>query len=611
MVRTLSTLLGCCLVAGAVAGLGDVALSTIQGRMPHAGIWAWVLSASLGAGLAVLALLIPTGLLAVLPRPRAAAGKLSFLFAAFLVSPGVVALGRTAYKRVPWDAGDAAILAAGALGLAAAVFVLGRGLVRVIGRRGDSLAGFFGRAALPMVLLLLPAAIRVGPALFPPRATRDGASGVGNLLLLSVDTLRADRVGVLGDPRARTPWMDRLARRSVVYPECVTPSPWTLPSLGSLLTGTYPGEHRILESLSEFDAAVPTLAEACREEGLRTAAFVSNPWLTPGSLARGFDTFDVAERLECVWALRGSRIYSALSKALLRGFELDSAPRLSSNAMAWLDSADGDWFLWLHYFDPHLPNWPAPPWIRMFGPMPRHVGSSLTVEEIRAGDFPGGEEGRAEIDRLYEAEVAWTDHGLGQVLRHVELRGERDNTAIVFTVDHGEEFWDHQGYGHGHEMFDEVLRVPLFVSPPGGTAGRLDPGLTSLIDVAPTALAAAGLANDELAFSGRNRIEDRAVPITYGEATLYGDEQKYLRSPEWKLVYRPRNHELALYDLWADPAERLDVAATQPAVRDSLFQLLSAWIVAFGSEGSMAARDPAGNVDPATLELLKALGYTP
>lgn len=613
--RSVPPLLACAILAGALAGLVDLCLAAAQGRTPPLGPGPLLLAASLGGALAFLVTGPLVAALAGLRRPAEIGTRIAILLATLALSPFTVLLGRDLYKRIPWSGRDLALAVACAVGwvliTALVAAIMARGLR---GRRGEQLARLFTRLALPALLLLVPAAVRIVPALSLPRAERSGDPGSDNLLLLTVDTLRGDCLGVTGDPRARTPRLDRLARRSRQFSECVTPSPWTLPSLGSLLTGTYPGEHRLLENLSNVSDSVPTLAETCRDQGLRTAAFVSNPWLATGALARGFDQFDVAERLECLWSLRGTRVYTALSKAMVRGLELDGAERLTDCALSWLDHGDGAWFLWVHYFDPHLPNWPPFPWDRLFGPAPEFIGSSLTVDAIRAGEYPGGDEGRREIERLYAGEVAFTDWQLGRILQAVDARGEREQTAIVFSVDHGEEFWDHAGYGHGHAMFDEVVRVPLLVAAPG-TAPGLDRRLVRLVDVAPTALAAAGLEPPlDRRFTGTNLADGREIPATYGEATLYGDEQKYLRTDRWKLVFRPaapEDAQLSLFDVESDPAERDDLSARRTAVRDSLRAKLQEWMDLVGSEGALAARDVPGSVDASTLEQLKALGYIP
>ncbi|MDP7030705.1 MAG: sulfatase [Gemmatimonadota bacterium] len=587
------------ILLGAVAGLADGLLAA-GGALPFARLPA---AASLGAVLAL------AGLLPALPLLVAPAWRASRALAGGVVwlacLPGVLAVGKLLYKRLPWDAADAAV----ALGLVAALAAGGAlGAVAI----GVPLRGRGGRANRALLrvaplaaLLLLPMALRLAPGSAPK-----GSGSGPNLLVLTIDTIRTDSFGMCGNPSARTPHTDRIARRATLYPVCVAPSPWTLPSLASLLTGSHPGEHRMLEELSGLSADVPTLAEACRDAGMRTGAIVSNPWLATGNLSRGFDTFDVAERVEPVADLSGMRICRALTKVLLRFFALDCAETLSASGMRWVHSGEGRWFLWLHYFDPHLPNWPGFPWDRLFGPPPVHVGASLTVEEIRAGSFPGGDGGRAEIARLYEGEVARTDAGIGRVWRFLEGRGELATTAIVLSGDHGEELWDHAGYGHGHAMFDEVVRVPLIIRPAKGGAPTVARGLGRIVDLAPTA---AGVAEVPLpthpAFRGNDLTSMPPATAAFGEAVLYGEEQKFLRTARWKAVLPAGATTIRLFDLHADPAEAVDLAAREAALAESLRVELLEWVARVGSAGAMAARDASDHLDPALVEQLKALGY--
>lgn len=601
------------MLLGAIALLTDVLLGMIQGR--GTGAFSLVLGASFGSLLGLTMFGPWAALLALSPWPRTASARLGALLAGVLLSPAALLLGRGFYKRIPWSPGDVFLAGAAAVALLLGVWALGAVAGRMLGRHGESMTRRLALLALPLLILCVPAALRIFPALGAPVPSRDGGDAGGNLLLLTVDTLRADRIGAYGAPNVRTPWLDRLARQSDAWTQCVSPSPWTLPSLGSLLTGTYPGEHRVLESLSRISADVPTLAESCRGEGRRTAAFVSNPWLATGSLGRGFDTFDVAERLECLWPLRGTSLYPFLSKAMLRGARLDSADRLSSQAIAWIRNGQGAWFLWVHYFDPHLPNWPGAPWDRLDGPPPSHVGASLTVEEIRAPGFTDDPARVAEVERLYDGEVAFTDRGIGRVLAFLDRTGRRDGTTVVFTADHGEEFWDHGGYGHGHTMHEEVIRVPLLLSRGGSgpSRPRLRPGLARLLDVAPTALSAAGISPDpDRPFSGID-LGNAGVPSTYGEATLYGEEQKYLRTNVWKAVLWPDSGDpgrLEIFDLRSDPGEIADLAPSLPATADSLRVALEEWRERVGSDGAMAARDLPGDLDPSIRDQLEALGYT-
>ncbi len=600
-------------LAGGLAGLVDALLALARGWTPDSLPALLLASVSLGSVVA-LAGVAPFSLAVLVSgRPRGTAARLGGIGAWLVLMPAALAVGRLLHKRLPWGGADVAIVLLSAGGLALGAVILALLLGRAIGPRAATISRALTRLALPALALLLPAGIRIVDAVRPPAASRSGAAGEANLLLLTVDTLRADAIGAMGDPRARTPFLDRIARRSVMASNCVAPSPWTLPSLGSLLTGTYPGEHRVLQSLSGLSASVSTIAEIFSSSGWRTAAFVSNPWLGTGALSRGFDEWDVAERLESLEAAAPTQIYQALSKVILRFRSIDRADAISARGISWLDRGEGAWFLWLHYFDPHLPNWPDRPWDRLFGPPPSRVGSSITVDDIRAGDWNRGDPERREIESLYFGEIAFTDHELGRVWRRLERRNELASTAIAFTADHGEELWDHRGYGHGHTMFDEVIRVPLFLRPPGGTDARVLSTLTRLVDLTPSALALVGLDPLQTSFSGLDLLGEEDVPrATFGEALLYGDELKYLQTDRWKLIYRPEkegvSEELRLYDLRRDPGERFDLIGVETAVADSLSERLASWMEAVGSSGR-GVDDGTEELDPSLREQLKALGY--
>jgi arylsulfatase A-like enzyme len=608
---TLAAGLALALAGGAAAGLADAAIDVVRGDAASPGFV--LLAASLGAAVGLLAGAPVALALASLSRPRRPAAKLAVVAAALALAPGAIAVSRRLLHGIPWDAGEwalALLALAAALGVCA---LAARAAPSVSAAREAAAVRFLSRALLPGLLLVVPAAMRILPALGPPSPVRAGSAGGTNLLLVTVDTLRPDALGCTGSATARTPWMDRLARRSVLFADCATPAPWTLPSLGTLLTGAYPGEHRVVEQISGIADSVTTLAERCRRSGLRTAAFVSNPWLAPGGLARGFDTFDVAERLECVALVHTTWLYRTLTKIALRAGRLDAGGRISRQGVAWIERGEGAWFLWLHYFDPHLPNWPEPPFDRLFGPPPSRIGSSLTVEEIRG--WPAGDEARrSEVARLYDGEVCVSDRAIGRVVRALDVSGALDRTAVVLAGDHGEELWEHDGYGHGHAMHDEVVRVPLAVRPPGGADGRVDRALVSLTDLAATALSAAGITEEGERPRGRDLLAARggteaAAYAAYGEAMLYGDEQKFLRTGTWRIIWTPPAGTPRLFDVARDPAERLDLADSEPSLADSLLGSLRAWIAAVGSTGGLPAGSLPESVDQATADQLRALGY--
>ena len=622
------------LVVGGIAGLIDGIASLIgpgAGSGERGGLALFLLAPSLGA------------LLASVPAFFVAAPSFAFgsrrpetLLAIsastlLLLSPAFV-FYRFLYKRLPWNFAETGAAFLGALALVLAIVVLARLGSRIWGANGARAASFLSRWAPLLFLILIPALVRGVPAAWNeiaaesrPRfssiafARPNSAPGGVNLLLLTIDTIRGDSFGVCGDPSARTPYLDRLARRSLQFPLCVAPAPWTLPSLASLLTGRYPGEHKVLEALTAPPDSIRSLAEVLSQQGRNTAGFVSNPWLATGSLARGFGTFDVAERLECYRELSSTRLYRALSKVLLRARRLDRGERITARGLRWIDGAarqDAPWFAWLHYFDPHLPNWPEPPLDRLTGPPPRHVDASITVEQIRAGEYSGGEEGREEIERLYQGEVTATDHAVGRVLRHLEAGGLFDRTVVVVTGDHGEEFWEHGDYGHGHAMYDEVVCVPLLLSAPQVERGRIDARMARVVDLAPTLLSLVEVADASLGKAGSSLIATDRDPNqeAYGEATLYGPERKFLRSERWKIVFTPPSDSsaamsLQVFDLVRDPAERRDLSSENRAMADTLMPRLAQWIQRVGSSRSTSSGSIPGGVDPSIEEQLRALGY--
>jgi arylsulfatase A-like enzyme len=361
------------------------------------------------------------------------------------------------------------------------------------------------------------------------------------------------------------------------------------------------------------------LAEILLREGRSTGAFVSNPWLATGTLARGFETFDVAERLECYGEIRSTQLYRALSKSLLRAWQLDRGERITDRGLRWIESAtrrDRPWFAWLHYFDPHLPNWAEPPLDRLEGPAPRHVDASITVEQIREGKYSGGEEARQEIERLYRAEVVATDRAIGRLLRQLEFWGLFDRTVVVLAGDHGEEFWEHGDYGHGHAMYDEVVRVPLLLSAPRIEAGSLDDRMARIVDLAPTILAMLETRSESEQFSGSSLVAQAAdgESEVYGEGTLYGPEKKFLRSEKWKIVLTPpadsaSTMAVQVFDLEIDPGERRDLSRENSAPADSLMPRLLEWIQRVGSSRTTSSGSIPGTVDPSIEDQLRALGY--
>lgn len=354
-------------------------------------------------------------------------------------------------------------------------------------------------------------------------------------VLLFVDTLRADRLGFLGHDRATSPHLDRWAAHAAVFPEARTIAPWTLPSARAALTGSEP---------EEWSARTPVAARF-RTAGFRTDAIVTNAFLSqPFGLERGWARY---------------RYEHLLAPDDLVDQALD---RLN-------DWPDRDRLLLVHTMGPHLP-WDEPllyRW-RWAGRQPAALDAATRgkISEFHRS-HPDFEEVSEWVSARYDQNVRWVDDELARLLEAVGPEA----TVVLFS-DHGEELWDHDGFEHGHQFGEELLRVPLAVKSPGLAAGRFD-GPASLLDVAPTLLELAGLPPDEDA-AGRS-----LVPVTFGDAgaadalaarplafgrPLYGDDG-------WGVIDRDRKWTSragvqTVHDLAADPAEQTDLAAgTDPA----------------------------------------------
>jgi arylsulfatase A-like enzyme len=314
--------------------------------------------------------------------------------------------------------------------------------------------------------------------------TRDPA--LSGLLLLTVDTLRADRLGAYGSERGLTPHLDALAREALVFEAAYAPAPFTFPSLAGLFTGRYPGELGIRSNRSAIPQDVPTLASALRERGWRTGAVVSNFVLRAKTgLADGFDVYD-----DTMLQTELVRDLPERTARFTTDAALDVATQVAGTGAPWL--------LWVHYQDPHGPYNPPPD---MREPLLADAqaapdGDRLLTEIVNSG--LGGIPGYQLVDDRrdvafyragYDAEVGYTDREIGRLLEGLEARGVLDRAGLIFAADHGEALGEHDyWFAHGHQLTDELVRVPLLVRLPGLAPGRRS-DVVSLVDVFPTLLA--------------------------------------------------------------------------------------------------------------------------
>ncbi len=425
---------------------------------------------------------------------------------------------------------------------------------------------------------MLPAALLV--ALFAPPAPAPPP----NLVVVSVDTLRADHLGCYGYPRPTSPEIDRFRRDAALFEHAIAQAPSTLPSHASLLTSLVPQRHGASWAARRaLPEEVVTLPEVLRRHGYRTAAFTGGGQMHPSNgLAQGFDLYRVTGPLPLAETVAA--------------------------ALPWLDEhREGPFFLFLHTYETHHPYTPDPETLALFdggydGPLPAKIRVGL-LDRVNRGELAIGPRDLAHIVAAYDAEIRSMDRGFGELVRQLRERGLYDRTAIVLTSDHGEEFGEHERVGwHSHSLYDELLRVPLLIRFPGGRhAGAAVAAQVRSLDVAPTALAALGIAPPP-EFEGVDLaaiLAGHGAPLAAVSRRDVRDlEIVSLRTAGWKL-YGER-----LFDLAADPGERVDVAAAHPEAVAALRRLL-----AEATAAGPVAPAPAAEPDRRLLEELRALGY--
>jgi arylsulfatase A-like enzyme len=486
-----------------------------------------------------------------------------------------------------------------------------------------------------------------------------------NVLLITVDTLRADRLTCYGYARETTPNLDRLAGEGLRYTHAQAPRAKTTPSIASLLTGLYPHEHGVRDLARPLDPNVALLSQSLRAGGYATGAIVGN-WVlgdARAGLARGFDVW--CENLPDVNAVppdgAPERKATSLTDGALAALGLGDAPAAGPERGA-LD-ADKPWFLWLHYMDPHG-AYDAPAEHRVFAsdapdlideqdaredPLHRHrVAGYNAPAATRTAD---GRIDAAKVRDLYDAEVRYVDRELGRLFDALRAAGRLDGTLVIVTSDHGESLGEHRyWFEHGLYAYEATCRVPLIVRPPRSASAKaphpaqvrdldvslacLAPSLLRWLELPPivpvTVFAGPG---DARLFDASLELESAPQPVfceKVERADLAGAVQiKAVRARDWKLLqrYASRKGENGalgaavllseeLYDLARDPSETHNLAAAPPpdAPLAALRRELARFIAAdrdLANLGEVLRRQREGleRNDPDAERILRALGY--
>jgi len=512
----------------------------------------------------------------------------------------------------------ALIVQVGALvAVAAIAFALWRTL-----RGADERRAALTRPGVAAVVVGLLAAAWAGGAQMKPAAapaplpTRAAApAGAPNVVLIMVDTLRADHLSCYGSGAVKTPHIDALAADGLRWVNTFSQASWTRPSVATILTGLYPSSHGAIHKADRLPDRVDTLAEVLGRAGYHTVGFADNANISQAfNFQQGFDEYRYLAPDFFFGASEPAAqlaLYSGLRLVRERFFAhyvdvhhyYQPAEVVTAEVRRWLDrgARAEPFFLFAHYMDPHDPYFAHPfngeGYARVAHPNPP---PALTER----------------LHHLYEGEVAYLDEHLGVLLDDLKRRGLYDRTLVVLTADHGEEFREHGGWWHGTTLYDEQIHVPLIVKPAGahGLAQVRDELATSL-DIAPTIVAAAH-AQPAAAMQGHVLpLDGGAAPAresTFAEEDLEGNVLQAVRTRAWKLVTaNPGNPRgLApeeLYDLPRDPGEQRNVVASAPVETDRMRAALGRSVLE--ARAHAGAPEQAG-VDAATKARLKALGYT-
>ena len=451
----------------------------------------------------------------------------------------------------------------------------------------------FGR--IPSLAMTRKTAIAAGAVVFlgiaviiAPKAM-GRPQGAPNVLMVSIDTLRADGLSCYGNKNLTSPVIDKLAEKGTRYENFYSHAPWTLPGHVSMLTGLIPDVHGTYLLDRQIPREAPLLAEVFKNAGFHTFAMTSNFLVSPPyGFGRGFDRFLFRPEAE--------------------------AREVNDGAMKLINRAREPWFGFVHYFDPHLPYSPTPASRRdlgIAGPTVREVDEAMTHLLYRFVDIylPYDQEKKDIVRLLYDGEVRDVDRALGGLLKGIRDRFGLDNTIVIITADHGEEFFEHGWNGHSVALHDESLRVPLILAGKGVAKGVVRQEITSMSMLPPLVMDLAGLADPLKRDWRKIREHDNA----YGHTNAFGNHRYSYRNGGWTFLTetdftygeRPIQRPPMLFD---DRAEINDLLAAKPAEadkrRDDMDHYVGRELKAYGQMESSSVE-----LDETRTDRLRELGY--
>ncbi|MFQ6104930.1 MAG: sulfatase [Candidatus Glassbacteria bacterium] len=415
-----------------------------------------------------------------------------------------------------------------------------------------------------------------------------------NVVLIIVDTLRADHLGCYGYGSKTTPHIDALSLDSIVFKNAICPAPWTSPSVGSIITSQYPTVLGFEDTAIKFSDKFITLAEIFRDNNYETKGIISHTLISSAlGFDQGFDSYDERNA---------------------KGHDYISSPSVTQKAISYVrEHRDSRFLLFLHYFDPHYnyiqhvrydyyPGYRGPLYSDQSIVELRRIAPTLTSDDI---DY---------LKALYDSEISFTDEYIGEFIYRLKELGLYNNTLIVFTADHGEEFSERGDHwiGHTKTLYQELIHVPLMIKLPDSSKHEIIDEYVGLIDLMPTIVEYAGLEIPKQ-YTYEGEIIDISNMDESGNRMIFSETRKRSELQSvvwrgWKLIYDEQENTSQLFNLQDDSRELKDVAFENDAVSEEMKKFLERWQLSAQSKKSPTKPKQPDFTDE-QLEYLRSMGY--
>ncbi len=430
--------------------------------------------------------------------------------------------------------------------------------------------------------------------------------------MITIDSLRADHLGCYGYGPPTSPRLDAFAKQSTLFRHAYATAPWTLPSHVSIFTGLDASSHGVDTDKAVLTERANTMAEVFLKAGYHTSAVICAPLLRRRyGLTQGFQEFNT----------------SLMGRSYAEARQVKVADEVTKLGLSYIDlRRDKPFFMWLHYWDPHYDYNPAQKYIDLFDPGYQGKQNGLDIQNRTDITSDIDPRDLRHLIALYDGEIRFTDDALGALFDGLQKRGLLDNTLIVVTADHGEEFLDHGGTGHTWTCYEELMHVPLIIYSPGlrTVAPQFDQQV-SIIDIFPTVLSLVGLKYDGQAVQGRSLVEMMTTGKPLEPRHLLMETRAARLQPGGKIgrwsallapsrlklhrYYRANEDTTFLFDLNSDPHERQDLAPARGTQLEDLTRMLSQMRRRDRDLNNRLAINGDEQLDQEQTEMLRGLGY--